>query len=290
MNRLRRMALLLALFPLFSHADDLRIPARGGGLYQVVVVDGGSSGAAYDRETETISNTSDGTRICIRSIDFGDERYGLYNRFVIEYTHPEACGEEAYFDVYIEDTTTPVASLPVVQTLPGEFVETEMPLDVNVLGNHWVYVGWRNHSASLRTFGADELRPFATVGLVRTGSLAQYELGQGRFEPLTGKHRLKMVWKGNNAPVSAVYIGKAGGSGMGDAPQAAVRLWQTESGIGIASSASLPLGNVEVYAPDGKQVSRLLADGPSCFLPLPEGIYIVRLPQQGMVAKAAVCD
>lgn len=288
MNKLRLWASLLALLPLFSHADDLRIPARGGGLYQVVVVDGGSNGAAYDGATGTISQTSDGTRICIRSIDFGDGHYGLYNRFVIEYTCPEAC-DGAYFDIFIEDTATPVASLPVEQTLPGEYVEAEAPFSVNVLGSHWVYVEWRNHAASLRTFGADELRPFATVGLVRTGSLSKFEFGQGSFAPLSGKHRLKMVWKGHNASVSSVRIGKGGGSGMEAALQAGLRVCQEQGGVRVALPGSSPLGDVEVYAPDGKRVLRLVAGGSSCFLPLPEGLYILRLPRKGLVAKVAVC-
>lgn len=95
------LSFLVAAKP--AYAGDIRIPAKGGGLYQVVIVDKGTEGAKYDGKTESIINTSSGTRIRIRDIDFGDARHGLYNRFMVEYTHPGDC-EDGFFDIYIEDT------------------------------------------------------------------------------------------------------------------------------------------------------------------------------------------
>ena len=69
------LSFLVAAKP--AYAGDIRIPAKGGGLYQVVIVNKGTEGAKYDGKTESIINTSSGTRIRIRDIDFGDARYGL---------------------------------------------------------------------------------------------------------------------------------------------------------------------------------------------------------------------
>ena len=178
MNRLFGSFFLLLFSIVYSYAGDLRIPAKGGGLYQVVIVDGGSEGAKYDGTTGTILNTSPGTRIRIRDIDFGKERYGIYNQIMIEYTHPKTC-EDAFFDVYIEDTTVPVASIPVEQTSEGEYKEASAFLNVNVVGTHAVYIRWRNHSASFKTFGANELTPFASVELIRTGSMTTFKFSKG---------------------------------------------------------------------------------------------------------------
>ena len=60
------LSFLVAAKP--AYAGDIRIPAKGGGLYQVVIVDKGTEGAKYDGKTESIINTSSGTRIRIRDI------------------------------------------------------------------------------------------------------------------------------------------------------------------------------------------------------------------------------
>ena len=41
---------------------------------------------------------------------------------MVEYTHPGDC-EDGFFDIYIEDTAVPVASIPVEQTKEGEYKE-----------------------------------------------------------------------------------------------------------------------------------------------------------------------
>ena len=50
------LSFLVAAKP--AYAGDIRIPAKGGGLYQVVIVDKGTEGAKYDGKTESIINTS----------------------------------------------------------------------------------------------------------------------------------------------------------------------------------------------------------------------------------------
>ena len=58
---------VLSLFSIVSvYGGDIRIPAKGGGLYQVVIVDRGSKGAKYDGVTGAIVNTSHGTKIAVR--------------------------------------------------------------------------------------------------------------------------------------------------------------------------------------------------------------------------------
>ena len=52
------LSFLVAAKP--AYAGDIRIPAKGGGLYQVVIVDKGTEGAKYDGKTESIINTSSG--------------------------------------------------------------------------------------------------------------------------------------------------------------------------------------------------------------------------------------
>ena len=265
------LSFLVAAKP--AYAGDIRIPAKGGGLYQVVIVDKGTEGA-NDGKTESIINTSSGTRIRIRDIDFGDARYGLYNRFMVEYTHPGDC-EDGFFDIYIEDTAVPVASIPVEQTKEGEYKEASAPLSVNITGSHAVYVRWRNHSACLKTFGANELVPFASVELIRTGSLTKYEFGKGTLGELSGKHRLKMVWRGNSANVANVYLDKSDVVSVMDIEEE--KLIVVGGKLGFRINSATPIRNVEVYSPEGLKVKELRLSDCSAFVSVAPGFYIVRI-------------
>lgn len=289
MNKLF-LSIVLSLFALLhSYAGDIRIPAKGGGLYQVVIVDKGSKGAKYDARTEAIINTSPGTRIRIRDIDFGEGRYGLYNQFMIEYTHPESC-EDAFFDVYIEDTILPVASIPVEQTNEGEYKEASASLNVNIIGSHAVYVRWRNHSACLKTFGANELVPLASVELIRTGSLGKYKFSKGDFDALSGKHRLKMVWRGNNAAVANVYLDKNSLTSVEKKlKEKEVVITGEESGIRI--NAASPIGKVEIYTLTGIKVKEQIISDHFQFISLAPNFYMVRVTMisgETIVRKAIV--
>lgn len=269
---------LILIFSLLTavscYAGDIRIPAKGGGLYQVVIVDKGSEGAKYDAATESIIQTSSGTKIRIRDIDFGNERYGLYNQFMIEYTNPQSCGD-AFFDIYIEDTTIPVASIPVEQTKEGEYKETSIPLSWNIIGSHAVYVQWRNHSANLKTFGANALVPFASVELVRTSSLTKYKFSKGALNSLSGKHRLKMVWRGNNAIVANVYLDKGDHSSVLNSPEDEVSIYTLKSGFRVQSVH--PIGKIEVYSSAGLKVNELISSDNFEFVALTSGFYIVKV-------------
>ena len=266
------LSFLVAAKP--AYAGDIRIPAKGGGLYQVVIVNKGTEGAKYDGKTESIINTSSGTRIRIRDIDFGDARYGLYNRFMVEYTHPGDC-EDGFFDIYIEDTAVPVASIPVEQTKEGEYKEASAPLSVNITGSHAIYVRWRNHSACLKTFGANELVPFASVELIRTGSLTKYEFGKGTLGELSGKHRLKMVWRGNSANVANVYLDKSDVVSVMDIEEE--KLIVVGGKLGFRINSATPISNVEVYSPEGLKVKELRLSDCSAFVSVAPGFYIVRI-------------
>lgn len=268
--------LVLSLFVIVTstYAGNIRIPAKGGGLYQVVIVDKGAEGAKYDGKTESIINTSSGTRIRIRDIDFGNARYGLYNQFMIEYTNPEYC-EDGFFDIYIEDTAVPVASIPVEQTKEGEYKEVSASLNVNIIGSHAVYVRWRNHSACLKTFGANELVPFTSVELVRTGSLMKYKFSKGTFGVLSGKHRLKMVWRGNNAIVANVYLDKSNITSVVNIEEENLSVFSDKFGFRI--NAATPIGKVEVYSSEGLKVEELLSADYSEFVSVIPGFYIVRI-------------
>lgn len=257
-----------------SYADDIRIPAKGGGLYQVVIVDRGSDGAKYDGTTGSIIHTSSGTKIRIRDIDFGSERYGLYNQFMIEYTHPTSC-EDAFFDIYIEDTTIPVASIPVEQTRDGEYKEALASLNVNTVGSHAVYVKWRNHSANLRTFGANELIPFAHVELVRTGSMTKYKFSRGELSTLTGKHRIKMVWRANTATVANVYVDKKTPNSICENKEDGLFILNHKGGFTIQST--VPIGKIELYSLCGLKVNEMVTAEHSQLVEVVPGFYILRI-------------
>lgn len=283
--------LVLFLFGITSvYADDIRIPAKGGGLYQVIIIDKGSEGAKYDGKTESIINTSSGTRIRIRDIDFGNVRYGLYNQFMVEYTNPVYC-ENGFFDIYIEDTAVPVVSIPVEQTKEGEYKEAAASLNVNITGSHAIYVRWRNHSASLKTFGANELVPFASVELVRTGSLMKYKFSKGTFGTLSGKHRLKMVWRGNNAIVANVYLDKTTMTSIVNTEEEGLVVFSDKSGFGI--KATTPIGKVEVYSSEGLKMKELQSADCSEFVFVTPGFYIIRITRgngEAIVKKILVTE
>lgn len=274
MNKLFLFISLSLLYMLNSYAAPIRIPAKGGGLYQVVIVDKGSEGAKYDGTTGSIIHTSHGTKIRIRDIDFGNERYGLYNQFMIEYTHPTSC-QDAFFDIYIEDTTIPVASIPVEQTRDGEYKEALASLNVNTVGSHAVYVKWRNHSADLRTFGANELLPFAHVELVRTGSMTKYKFSRGGLEKLTGKHRLKMVWRANTAAVANVYVDKKTSSSILESKEDGLFILSHKAGFTIQSTT--PIGKIELYSLAGLKVNEVVTAEYSQLVEAAPGFYILRI-------------
>lgn len=274
MNRLCCSLLLFFLSVGFVCADNIRIPAKGGGLYQVVIVDKGTNGAKYDGTTGSIINTSPGTKIAVRDIDFGSGRHGLYNQVMVEYTHPELT-DNSFFDIYLEDTTVPVASIPVVQTRQGEYREVTVLLNVNVIGSHAIYIRWRNHSAGLKTFGANELVPFAKVELVRTSSMNMYKFSKGEWGTLSGKHRVKMVWKGHNAAVANVYLDSADPSSIGRTVTSELTITSCKGGFGIVSPA--PVGRVEVFTPAGLKVKELFATGCSGTIPITSGLYIIKV-------------
>ena len=282
---------VLSLFSIVSvYGGDIRLPAKGGGLYQVVIVDRGSKGAKYDGVTGAIVNTSHGTKIAVRDIDFGNERYGWYNQFMIEYTNPSNC-TDAYFDIYIEDTTVPVASIPVEQTEEGEYKETLASLKLNIIGSHAVYIRWRNHSANLKTFGANALVPFASVSLVRTGSLTKYKFNVGDLESLTGKHRLKMVWRKNNATVANVYLDSNNPASVEKVYEEDVHAYGVKGGIKIESSNTI--GEIWVSSLTGLRMKEFVSLGTSEYIALPSGFYLLRIiPDNGktIVCKVLVRD
>jgi hypothetical protein len=168
-----------------------------------------------------------------------------------------------------------VASIPVEQTKEGEYKEASAPLSVNITGSHAVYVRWRNHSACLKTFGANELVPFASVELIRTGSLTKYEFGKGTLGELSGKHRLKMVWRGNSANVANVYLDKSDVVSVMDIEEE--KLIVVGGKLGFRINSATPISNVEVYSPEGLKVKELRLSDCSAFVSVAPGFYIVRI-------------
>lgn len=254
------------------YAEDIRIPAKGNNTYSVTIVDRGEHGARYDANTESIINTSNGTKIRIKDIDFGDGKYGIYNQFFFEYSCPENV-QEAYFDIFIEDTTTPFLSIPISTTKENEFIDISKFMNFGILGNHDIYIKWRNHSASLKTIGLNELKPIAKVNLVRTGSLSKYELSSSQIE-ISGKQKIKMIWKGNNANVKSIILGNTETS-ISSTENQNIKLTQTSHGIILENQTDI-LKLVEVYSINGICIFKYFIENNSIEINLNPGAYIIK--------------
>lgn len=275
--------LFLLLLSLQVYADDLRISmGNSSGNSQNVYVkieDKGTAegGAKYDKETQSIINTSDGTCISIGNVDFGSGRYGLYSHILIEYTCSSPVSN-GFFDVFLGNTTTPIASIPVEKTDNGVLKEGSSTMNVNVVGVHRLYVRWRGHSASIKTFGGYEQKPFAQVKVVRTGSPLNYKYSYTKLKDIEGVHNVKMVWKNQNANVHAVYLDKAGGTSI-DNPikqmEDVYKVYSREGSVYIESKSTI--GNITIYSLMGNQIYRSFSQQESLSLQLEEGIYLLKL-------------
>lgn len=276
--------LFLFFFTFHIYADDLRISmGNSSGSSQNVYVrieDKGTAegGARYDKDSRSITNTSDGTSISVANVDFGSGRYGLYSHILIEYSCNETVSD-AFFDIYLGNTTTPIASIPVVKTNPGEFREGISTMSVNVVDIRRIYIRWRGHSASIKTFGGNELKPAAEVKVVRTGSPLTYKYSYGDLKDIEGVHNVKMVWENQNANVHAVYFTKSeGGTSIdapGNVPDNQYKIFQNVEGLCVESHSSI--GNIAVYSLTGKQIAGAYIPAQSWSLSLKAGIYLLKI-------------
>ena len=276
--------ILILLFPFFVfqilHAEDLRIAmgnSSGSSMNVYVRIENkgtAEGGAKYDKASRSIANTSPGTKISVMNVDFGNGRYGDYSRIMLEYSCPDA-GKDAFFDVFLEDSSTPIASVPVQRTAENEYMEGTSTFTTNLIGKHRVYIAWRNHSAILRTFGANETQSFVSVGVVKTGSPLKYDFASADFGNISGVHNVKMVWKNQNASVYAVYLDKKGGGTSIVRPEnKSYKLEVVDKSIQLISEKEV---TATIYSVTGVEVYRSGLYSNSFIVPLNPGIYILRI-------------
>ncbi|GEM_PF-131609 len=298
LQAMRKIILLLFFLLPFCclYPDDLRISmgnssGNGQNVY-VRIEDKGTAegGARYDKETRSIVNTSDGTCISIGNVDFGSGRYGLYSHILIEYSCDNLVST-GFFDIYLGNTTTPIASVPVEKTNPGAVREGYSTMNVNVVGTHRLYIRWRGHAASIKTVGGRELKPFAEVKAVRTGSPLNYQYSFTGIEKIEGVHRLKMLWKNQNANVYAVYLSKSENTSIrnpGNEPEAGYKIYSHGSTVYVESETSLE--KVTVYSVTGKEIYKASVEECILSVSLPEGIYLIRIDKgpEGVYVKKII--
>ncbi|MDR0506320.1 MAG: T9SS type A sorting domain-containing protein [Dysgonamonadaceae bacterium] len=281
-----KKTILVALFlPLFIniYAEDLYISmgnTSGVALnYLIKIEDAGSAegGAKYDRNTKSIVNTSDGTLIRISDIEFGSGRYGDFSRVFIEYSNPDATLNDACFDIYLENTLTLIASVPVEKTNVGEYVTSSSTFAVNVVGIHKVYVKWRNHSANIKGFGCNELKPLVEVKAVKSGSPIQYRFSSAVFDKIDGIHHVKMVWKNQSANVYAVYFDKDDYSSINQTYNSAfnVYAYAKDKILNIKSNRNMEM--IEIYSLFGNLVLKDKPQTNEHKVYLTKGIYLLKI-------------
>ena len=150
MNRL--FLLLFALFSVFyCKADNLSVSMAGNGngkyLNSSVQILGDG---VYDANLQSVISTGENTAIKINSVNLGDKIY-TYGAFAIEYSNSQNFSENSFFDIYLEDTAEPIASVQVEKTLEGEYRKAIAKLSKSVLGKHNIYIRWRGHNAVVKT-------------------------------------------------------------------------------------------------------------------------------------------
>ena len=191
MNRL--FGLLFALFFVFyCKADNLSVPMAGNGngkyLNSSVQILGDGT---YDAASVSVISTGNNTAIKINSVNLGDEIY-TYNSFSVEYTNPQELSERSFFDIFLEDAAEPITSVPVEKTMTGEYKTMTAKLSQSVLGKHNIYIRWRGHNSSLRTFIVNELTPMAEVPLVRSFSTKTFKFSKAM---IGDKTYFNAIWK-----------------------------------------------------------------------------------------------
>ncbi|MFV0469510.1 MAG: hypothetical protein ACK5MK_11365 [Dysgonomonas sp.] len=276
---------LLSLVTLFSivvtlQAEDLDIPMSNlSGIalnINVKIENVGTDGAKYDRTTQSIINTSNGTIISISKVDFGSGRYGSYSYLYVEYTNPEEVTDDAFFDVYLDNGTTLVASIPVEKTLEGEYVKSSSTMQVCMNNQRNIYVKWRNHAADLKTFGAYERKPLVEVSAVKTGSPLVYKFSSATFDAIEGVHNLKMMWVKQSANVSAIYFDNTAYNSIEPETENPSYSIRTMNRVLFITSTE-PLKQVEVYSIDGKLLFNSSQKGNSFEIPLQNLISILKI-------------
>lgn len=276
MNRL--FLLLFALFSIFyCKADNLSVPMAGNGngkyLNSSVQILGDGT---YDVASVSVVSTGKNTAIKINSVNLGDEIY-TYNSFSIEYTNPKESSEKSFFDVFLEDTAEPIASVLVEKTMTGEYKTITGKLSQSVLGKHNIYIRWRGHNSSLRTFIVNELDPIAEVAVVRSFSTKTFKFSKAVIEDLEGVHQLKMLWRNQNAVVKAVYLDKINGdpTSINLAENDEVNITLLNGGFRIVSK--LPIGNIELYSVSGVKILELRSDNCVEEVSVASGVYVLRI-------------
>lgn len=281
MNKFTALSFLILFSFANISAEDLRISISNKiGNYlnsQITImnVNSASGTATFDKTTQCLVNTGDGVKIRVSDVDLGGGRYGNYNRFMVEYTNPVQLAGDAYFDVFIGNNSTPIASIPVENTAEGEFKEASSLLNYSLKGNQTIQILWRGHSASLRTVGANESKPFATVEAIRTSSPLTFKFSQGTFSGVEGVHRVKMVWNNQTAAVSAVYFDNTDFSSVNKIENDETCKILVNEGFIIIKSPVL-LKKVEIYSLSGILLKQLDLNETEAQISVKKGLYIVK--------------
>lgn len=280
------LSIALSFVFLSTYAEDLYISmgnSSGVALnYYVRIEDAGTAegGAKYDRTTKSIINTSDGTLIRISGVDFGSGRYGDFSHVFIEYTNPTATSNGAYFDIYLENLSTLIASVPVEKTNVDEYVRSKSTFTTNVVGEHTIYVKWRTHSASIKGFGCNELKPLAEVKAVKSSSPIQYKFSSATFDRIEGVHNVKMVWKNQTANVYAVYFENTETSSIESDSEVSMKIETYVTDGVLHVSADKNIESLEIYSLSGQLIVRDFVQANSYEVALSEGIYVLRIKNQ----------
>ena len=276
MNRL--FGLLFALFFVFyCKADNLSVPMAGNGngkyLNSSVQILGDGT---YDAASVSVISTGNNTAIKINSVNLGDEIY-TYNSFSVEYTNPQELSERSFFDIFLEDAAEPITSVPVEKTMTGEYKTMTAKLSQSVLGKHNIYIRWRGHNSSLRTFIVNELTPMAEVPLVRSFSTKTFKFSKAKIGDIEGVHQLKMLWKNQNAVVKAVYLDKINEepTSINLSKNDEVNISLLDKGFRIVSKFSI--GNIELYSISGEKILELRSNNCVEEVFVVPGVYVLKI-------------
>lgn len=276
MNKL--YLLLFASFSVFyCKADNLSVPmaGNGNGKYMNSSVQILGDGV-YDATLVSVVSTGNNTAIKINSVNLGDKIYA-YNSFSIEYSNSQVLSEKSFFDIFLEDTAEPIASVPVEKTMAGEYKMVTAKLSQSVLGKHNIYIRWRGHSSSIKTFVVNELVPMAEVPLVRSFSIKTFKFSKAMIENIEGVHQLKMLWRNQNAVVKAVYLDKINGdpTSINVSEHDEMSITLLDKGFKIVSK--FPIGDIVLYSLSGMKVLELKSDNYVEEVSVVPGVYVLKI-------------
>lgn len=269
------IAAFLLFFSSSMHAEDLLINMRGvtSTSYMNTRVKIENKGIAntikYSSADEAIIGASNGARISIVEVPFGEKNLGNFGGITVEYSLTDQT-QGGHFDFCLNNSSFIIATLPVVNTGNG-YAKGVVWFDTNLVGKNNLCMTWVGHGASVKSIAIMENTPVSSIKVAATNGA--YVLSSGAMAGVSGIHRVKLVWRNNTANVKSVYFDGPNLSSNEVLRINPLVIYSKDNNVTIRSEDLLK--TVSIYDLTGKVVTQLECSSTEINQRLCKGAYIV---------------